>query len=376
MKITDITVRLVDVPHPHPYFPAWGPPGQKEYSRAALIVKVETDEGLTGWGIGDQRSGATIRDVVAPALIGQDPHALGRHAEVMRRAGSFLVDMALCDIVGKAAGQPLHRLWGYRETRVRAYASTIVASTPEQRAEDALRYLEQGFTAIKLRTAFPTLAEDVALVAAVRDAVGDRMEIMVDANLAGGSSGDHRPAWDYERALAEARELEQLGVYWLEEPLPRDDFESIARLTAETDIAIAGGEGNVGMSDFMEMIRVGAYDILQPDTCANCEGLSQFGKIAAAAEFAGRLFVPHHGVTGLGISAHMQLSVCIPNCPYMEFILDEPYRTVEHYQQLGGIVDEPLRIDADGYLPVPTRPGLGLGVNEDAIAQYEIEITD
>ena len=294
----------------------------------------------------------------------------------MRRAGSFLVDMALCDIVGKAAGQPLHRLWGYRETRVRAYASTIVAATPEQRAEDALRYLEQGFTAIKLRTAFPTLAEDVALVAAVRDAVGDRMEIMVDANLAGGTSSDHRPAWDYERALAEARELEQLGVYWLEEPLPRDDFESIARLTAETDIAIAGGEGNVGMPEFMEMIRVGAYDILQPDTCANCEGLSQFGKIAAAAEFAGRLFVPHHGVTGLGISAHMQLSVCIPNCPYMEFILDEPYRTVEHYQQLGGIVDEPLRIDADGYLPVPTRPGLGVGVNEDAIAQYEIDITD
>ena len=376
MKITDITVRLVDVPHQHPYVQAWGRPGHREYSRAALIVKVETDEGLTGWGIGDQRSGATIRDVVAPALIGQDPLALGRHAEVMRRAGSFLVDMALCDIVGKAAGQPLHRLWGYRETRVRAYASTIVASTPEQRAEDALRYLEQGFTAIKLRTAFPTLAEDVALVAAVRDAVGDRMEIMVDANLAGGSSGDHRPAWDYERALAEARELEQLGVYWLEEPLPRDDFESIARLTAETDIAIAGGEGNVGMADFMEMIRVGAYDILQPDTCANCEGLSQFGKIAAAAEFAGRLFVPHHGVTGLGISAHMQLSVCIPNCPYMEFILDEPYRTVEHYQQLGGIVDEPLRIDADGYLPVPTRPGLGVGVNEDAIAQYEIEITD
>ncbi len=376
MKIANITVRQVDVPHPHPYVSAWGPPDRVEYSRGAVIVKVETDEGLIGWGIGDPQSGITNRDVVAPQLIGQDVYALARHAEVMRQAGTLLFDMALCDIIGKAAGQPLHRLWGYRDTRVQAYASTIVAATPEQRAEDALAYLEQGFTAIKLRTAFPTLAEDIALVSAVRDAVGDRMEIMVDANLAGGSSSDHRPAWDFDRALAEARELEQLDVYWLEEPLTRDDFATIARLTAETDIAIAGGEGNVGMADFIEMIRVGAYDILQPDTATSCEALSQFIKIAAAAEFAGKLFVPHHGVTGLGIAAHMQLSVCIPNCPYVEFILDEPYRTVEHYQQLGGIVDEPLRIDADGYLPVPTRPGLGVGVNEDAIAQYEVEVTD
>ncbi|MYD95565.1 MAG: mandelate racemase/muconate lactonizing enzyme family protein [Chloroflexi bacterium] len=376
MKIANITVRQVDVPHLHPYVSAWGPPDRVEYSRGAVIVKVETDEGLTGWGIGDPQSGITNRDVVAPQLIGQDVYALARQAEVMRRAGTFLVDMALCDIIGKAAGQPLHRLWGNRDTRVQAYASTIVAATPEQRAEDALAYLEQGFTAIKLRTAFPTLAEDIALVSAVRDAVGDRMVIMVDANLAGGSSSDHRPAWDFDRALAEARELEQLDVYWLEEPLPRDDFATIARLTAETDIAIAGGEGNIGMADFVEMIRVGAYDILQPDTATSCEALSQFIKIAAAAEFAGKLFVPHHGVTGLGIAAHMQLSVCIPNCPYVEFILDEPYRTVEHYQQLGGIVDEPLRIDAEGNLPVPTRPGLGVGVNEDAIAQYEVEVTD
>ena len=365
MKIANISVRQVDVPHPHPYVHAWGPPGRVEYW---VVVKVETDEGLVGWGIGDTRSGVTNRDVVAPHRTSMPGSACRGDAP-----GRNVPFVALCASSARRRDSPCACGVATRGCR---YASTIVAATPEQRAEDALAYLEQGFKAIKLRTAFPTLAEDIALVSAVRDAVGDRMVIMVDANLAGGSSSDHRPAWDYERALAEARELEQLDVFWLEEPLPRDDFETIARLTAETDIAIAGGEGNLGMADFIEMIRVGAYDILQPDTAASCEVLSQFIKIAAAAEFAGKLFVPHHGVTGLGIAAHMQLSVCIPNCPYVEFILDEPYRTIEHYQQLGGIVDEPLRIDSEGYLPVPTRPGLGVGVNEDAIAQYEVDVTD
>ncbi len=371
MKITNITVRRVDVPHTHPYNSAWAPPGRVEYSRRATIVKVDTDAGLVGWGITDAVDEAALRTQIAPALLGQDPRAVHRHIEVLRRSGSFVIDMALCDLIGKAAGQPLHRLWGFRGTRIRAYASTIVRKTPQERADDALRYLDQGFTAIKLRTANPTLAEDVALVAAVRGAVGNRMDIMVDANLAPGVNGDYRDPWDHARALATARELEQLDVVWLEEPLPRHDIAAIARLTAETDIAIAGGEGDVGMDTFMTLLRADAYDILQAD-CIHSEGISQFFKLAAAAEYKGRILAPHHGATGVGIAAHMQFSVCVPNAPWVEFILDPPYRTVEHYQQLGGIVDEPQWIDADGCLPAPTRPGLGIGVNEDAIAQYEV----
>ena len=371
MKITDIVVRRVDIPHPHPYRHQWDPPDFLEHSRSASIVKVDTDVGLSGWGITNRDYDAAIRDVVAPALRGQDPRAVDRHIDVLRATEAFVVDTALCDLIGKAVGEPLHRLWGFRDTRIRAYASTIVASTPQERADDAVRYLEEGFTAIKLRTAFPTMAEDIALVAAVRHVVGDRMEIMVDANLAGGIGHVDRDIWSFDRALATARELEQLDVIWLEEPLPRGDLESIARLTAETQLAIAGGEGDVGWDAFAAILNAGAYDILQPDA-TTCEGLSQFIRIAGAAAFAGRQVIPHHGGTGVGIAAHLQFGVCVPNCPYLEFILDPPYRTVEHYQQLAGIVANPIWIDAEGFVPVPTGPGLGVEVNEDKIAEYQL----
>ena len=261
MKITNLVVRRVDVPHSRPYRGAWQPPDFVDRSRTVTIVKIETDVGLVGWGIGDVIDEVMVREVVAPELVGKDPGALDQHIDVLRRTGAFLVDMALCDLVGKAAGQPLHQLWGYSATRVRAYASTIVAATPEQRAEDALRYLEQGFTAIKLRIAFSTMDEDIALVTAVRNAVGDRMEIMVDANYSHSLEFDHRPSWSYSRALATARELEQLDVVWLEEPLARDDLEGLARLTAETGIAIAGGEGDLGFAKLNRLLEVGAYDL-------------------------------------------------------------------------------------------------------------------
>ncbi len=373
MKITGVDVRRVVVPHLYPYRGAWQPPNYLERSRGASIVKIETDEGLVGWGIGDLTDEAVIRNIVSPALLGTDPRAVGHHIEIVRMTGAYIVDMALCDLVGKVAGEPLHRVWGYRDTRIRAYASTIVAASASKRAEDAQRYLEQGFTAIKLRIAFPTMAEDIGLVEAVRNAVGDRMEIMVDANINHSAGSDHRNVWTYDRAVSTARELEELNVIWLEEPLLRDDVEGITRLTQETSIAIAGGEGDIGISAFIRLVDAGAYDILQPD-CNSCEGLSQFIGMAGAFEIAGRQLIPHHGVTGLGLAAHLQFSACVSNSRYVEYILDPPYRTVEHYQQLGGIIRDPQHIDAEGYLPVPTEPGLGVAIDEEAIARYEVAI--
>ena len=96
--------------------------------------------------------------------------------------------------------------------------------------------------------------------------------------------------------------------------------------------------------------------------------------MAGAFEIAGRQLIPHHGVTGLGLAAHLQFSACVSNSRYVEYILDPPYRTVEHYQQLGGIIRDPQHIDAEGYLPVPTEPGLGVAIDEEAIARYEVAI--
>ena len=371
MKITAVAAYPLDIPHAHPYRSAWAP-NKVEAGRPITLVRVDTDAGISGWGASAGADASAIERELGPSLIGADPLAVERHAPAIRRSGEWLVDMALCDILGKSVERPLHQLWGAFQTRIRAYASTIVAATPEQRADDALRYLEQGFTAIKLRTTFPTMAEDVRLVEAVRQAVGDRMDIMVDANLASGvRPTSHRPAWDYERALATSRELRQLGVIWLEEPLPRHDFDAIARLTAETEIQIAGGEGNRGLDQFAEMLRLGVYDVLQPDA-TTCEGLSQLRKVAAAAELAGRQFVPHHGVCGLGLAAHLQLCATLPISPFVEFILDEPYRTVHGYQQLRGIIADPITIDSDGYVPVPTKPGLGVDVDETLIEEFRV----
>lgn len=371
LKITAVAAYALDIPHAHPYRSAWAP-NDVETGRPITLVRVDTDAGITGWGASAGDDAAGVERELGPALIGADPLAVERHVPAIRRSGAWLVDMALCDIVGKSVERPLHLLWGRFQTSIRAYASTIVAATPEQRADDALRYLEQGFTAIKLRTAHPTMAEDLHLVEAVRQAVGDRMDIMVDANLASGvRPNDHRPAWDYERALATARELQQLGVIWLEEPLPRHDFDAIARLTAETEIQIAGGEGNRGIEQFAHMLRMGAYDVLQPDA-TTCEGLSQLRKIAATTELAGRQFVPHHGVCGLGLAAHLQLCATLPNSPFVEFILDPPYRTVHGYQQLRGIIADPITIGPDGYVPVPTKPGLGVDVDETLIEEFRI----
>ena len=371
MKITAVDPFVVELPHPRPYRKAWSPPQVLERSRTMTLVRIRTAEGAVGYGAmgGDARDAV---EAVAPALIGADSAWLQAHAPAIEAAAAWAVDVALCDLLGKEAGQPLARLWGICRDRIRAYVSPVVGKPDAELADDAARYREEGFTAIKLRTARPTMAEDIAMVQAVRERVGDSMDVLVDANLAGGAgSGSERPAWDYRRARETARELHQLGVGWLEEPMPRGDVEGIARLTREAELAIAGGEGDRGTAAFARLLRAGAYDVLQPD-CAASASLSQMRKIAAAAELAGRRFVPHHGACGIGLAAHLQLCATLNNSPYVEYMLDPPYRTVESYQQLHGIIPEPIGIDADGMVRVPTGRGLGIEIDESRIERYRV----
>ena len=371
MQITAIEPVVLELPHPRPYRKAWAPPRALERSRTLTLVRIRTAEGAVGYGVmgGDAREAVAA---TAPALLGADSAWLPAHAPAIEAAAAWAVDIALCDLLGKEAGQPLARLWGICQDRIRAYVSPVVGKPDAELADDAARYREQGFTAIKLRTARPTMGEDIAMVRAIRERVGDSMEILVDANLASGvGPGSTRPAWDYRRARETARELHQLGVGWLEEPLPRGDIPAIARLTTEAELAIAGGEGDRGTASFARLLRAGAYDVLQPD-CAASAPLSQMRKIAAAAELAGRRFVPHHGSCGIGLAAHLQLCATLTNCPYVEFMLDPPYRTVESFQQLYGIIPEPIGIDADGMVSVPSGPGLGIEIDDSRIEPYRV----
>jgi len=240
------------------------------------------------------------------------------------------VDIALWDLIGKVCNQPLYKLWGGGKDRVPGYASMVQLSTPEERADLAARLMAEGWQAIKLRIHHETIAEDVATVQAVREAVGDGMAILVDANQAQ-SAGDWQPGvlWGYRRALDTARELQALGCFWLEEPLPRYAFGDLARLNDSVDMAIAGGENNRGVHEFMQMLQGNVYDILQPEGMVN-GGLTDLRKIGAMAEAFGVQICPHHGGRQIGTVAHLHLVASWPHSPYLEMLHDPPIGSYEH----------------------------------------------
>jgi L-alanine-DL-glutamate epimerase-like enolase superfamily enzyme len=369
MKITGIDAEVIRIPYTGRVEPAWSP-GTIWQGTAATLYRIHTDEGITG--VGASRGNPDIvREFVAPLITGQDPSRIEPLVRtIINGAGGWGaipmacgIEMALWDLTGKLAGLPLYRLWGAHTNRIRAYASMVEDRTPEQRAEDALRLLERGYHAIKLRLHSPTIREDIAQVEAVRAVVGDRMEIMVDANQAqepGTPGAENSVPWTYERALATARELARLGVAWLEEPLPRYDFDNLARLTAATDVPIAGGENNHGLHEFRWLTDRSCYDVLQPDALV-CGGISMLRKVAAYAEMHGKPVAPHHGGNGLGVATHLHLSASFGNSDWLELLQDPPALEAAEFQ---GLLAEPLVPGADGYVTVSERPGLGVELNE------------
>jgi L-alanine-DL-glutamate epimerase-like enolase superfamily enzyme len=368
MKITAVEAEVWRTPFPGEVRPAWSP-GTIWREKSTTVYRVQTDAGLTGIGAG-QGSPHLIRDRIAPRLTGKDPFAIEHIFRTVVNWGGGMagvpvacgIEMALWDLVGKAANLPLYKLWGVNSDRVRAYASLVELRSPEQRAEDALRFLDQGYRAIKLRLHAPTMKEDVAQVEAVRAAVGDRMEIMVDANQAqepGTPGSETDLVWGYDRALATCRELAPLGVVWVEEPLGRFEFDNLRRLAAASAVPIAGGENNIGLHEFRLLIDQDCYDVVQPDACVSA-GLGGLRKIAAYAELHHKTFAPHHGGSGLGVAAHLHLSASLPNSAYVELLQEPPALPVELFQ---GLIAAPLVPDAEGNVRLPDQPGLGVELN-------------
>ncbi len=214
------------------------------------------------------------------------------------------------------------------------------------------------------------MAEDLAQVEAVRRAVGDDYTLLVDANQAqqpGTPQPAPSPIWTYERALRTARELERLGVYWLEEPLDRYDLEGLTRLCAAVEILIAGGENNRGLHEYRWLIERDCYDVLQPEAMVG-ETMTQIRKACALAELHHKLCAPHHGGGGLGFVAHLHLCAAIPNCPFVEVFHDTPGMSSDAFQWY---LAEPIRLDpADGCMAVPQRPGLGVELDEEKLRRY------
>jgi L-alanine-DL-glutamate epimerase-like enolase superfamily enzyme len=384
MKITKVESMIVDLPFEVPFKAAWRL-GFEERFLSVTVVRIHTDEGITGtasaegcFGWGEAQL-ATIQTLIAPQLIGKDPFATEESIKIVRDGANggcrpWLVENALWDIIGKAANTPIYKLWGGSQERVLPYASWGEARPPEQRAEDAWAAVENGFKGLKVRLHFPDPKQDLAVVEAVRKAVGDRLDIMVDANQA---SARHRVprsgheahlycVWSVERAAMMARELERLQVLWLEEPLDRYDFEGLRRLASEADIWIAGGELNRGLHEFKTMILNDVYDVIQPN-CTLSEGMFQLRKVAGLCEMCYKPYVPHAWIPGPGFAASLQLAASLPNCPWIEYPYDPPSYTVDVWQMM---LRDKILIDRDGYLPVPQKPGFGVDIDEGVIDRY------
>jgi L-alanine-DL-glutamate epimerase-like enolase superfamily enzyme len=284
------------------------------------------------------------------------------------------MEIPLWDIIGKRAGLPVYKLWGGYQSAVPAYCATGEVRSAERRAEDAQRVLGEGFRAIKLRFHHDDPRDDLGAVRAIRDAVGDSLEIIVDANQAGVEPGlaGHR-TWGYPTAYRIARELEELGVLWLEEPLPRHDYDGLARLRSNLHtLMLAGGEDNHGMHEFKLLLDRDCFDILQPDALLS-EGIFQLRKVAGLAEAAHRLLVPHTWGNGMGLLANLHLAASVPNCPWLEFPHDPPSGFTAQARDC--MLAEPLWIDAAGGVVVPERPGFGFVLDEEAVAFHTVAET-
>jgi len=275
---------------------------------------------------------------------------------------SAAAEIALWDLVGKALNVPLYRLWGPAKDRVAPYASEARLGTPEERADLALRLKNEGWRAIKYRAHFASMKDDVRLVEVTRKAVGDDFDIMCDANQA--TNGPLTPSvrWDFRRALETARAYEQLGVYWLEEPLPRYDYEHLAELNRLVDVPIAGGEGNRGMREFRDLLDRGCFDIIQPEVLI--DGPMALRKYAVLAESMNKLISPHIGDACIATVCNMHLAATWPNCPYIEVYHDLP---MNDYRNTFALFEEPPVLDKEGYFSVPQKPGLGVTINRDFI---------
>jgi D-galactarolactone cycloisomerase len=355
VKIERVRLERRSIELEPPFYAAWDPEPRRSFE--ATLVFVETDEGLTGIGSGDTMDGFERYEHL---FVGHDPLAVERHVAVLEtitfHAGRYWpLEAALWDLAGKAAGKPAAELLGGQLDRVAAYASTGEQRSPGERAESALRLRKEGFTALKLRIDRTRLDEGLAAVEAVREAVGDSMEIMVDLNQGWRMPGDVGPALDFTTVASTAARLRELDVFWLEEPLPREDVRGYASLRQDSGLRIAGGEMARTTRELEAFEAADALDVYQPDAVLSV-GLLRERELAERVTARGHFFTPHTWTNGIGLLANLHLTAGVGGGPYLEFPYDPPGWTPERRDFM---LAEPVRVDAEGFVTLPDRPGLG-----------------
>jgi len=375
MKISRIDLFHVAVPLPAPFFPSWIP-GFRAVENRFDLVRLESSDGVVGWGaapsMGAEREG--WGQFLGSYFLGERADDLANIRQRIRemgylghRGGGF-IEPACWDMVGKARNKPVYELLGGTGGTVKLYASTGEVKSGAERVDEVNRRIAEGFEAVKLRVHDDTLAQDLAQIRETRKGCPD-VVLGVDANQGWRVAAIAECArWDYDRALAFCKEAEQLGFSWVEEPLPQDDYEGLARLNAATGITIAGGElNNQGLPEFRHMVAKGCYDWYQPDAIM-VGGIAETWAIVKAVLDGGAAYSPHTWTNGIGFAVNLQIFAATQgrDKKYLEYPFNPPGWLPEGRD---GLLMEPWD-HTDGKLELPTRPGLGFEIDESALRRY------
>jgi L-alanine-DL-glutamate epimerase-like enolase superfamily enzyme len=366
--ITHIELERLELPLDPPFHAAWDPVPRTSFP--ATLVRIHTDEGLVGVASGDTLDGVAL---YAHLLVGEDPLRIARHVRVLEtvalHAGRpWPLEAALWDLAGQVLGVPCASLLGGAIDRLPAYASLGELRSPAARAEDAVALRERGFRAVKVRVARDHLDEGIAVVAAIRGAVGDALDVMVDLNQWWRMPGDVEPGLAPPTARRVLERLAEHDVLWVEEPLPGADLAGMRALREATGVAVAGGEMARTFEELLQAHAHDALDVFQPDVVLAL-GMSRARTLAELVLAANRRFTPHTWTNGLGLLANLHVVCGVGGGPYVEFPFDPPGWTPARRDFL---LAEPIGIDSEGCLRIPAAPGLGAALDEEAVAHHRV----
>jgi L-alanine-DL-glutamate epimerase-like enolase superfamily enzyme len=351
----------------------WGWSGGKVRVWNTTLVQVFTDEGI--YGLGEMGTGhympEACREIVKflePTLVGLDPFEIEVLYNRMYKLGANWgrrgiamgvisgIENALWDIKGKALGVPVHSLLGgqYR-TKIRAYASGGMEKPLPLLVEEVQSYIEKGFTAVKVRGGY-SVKKDREIVHALRKELGYDFDLMLDCG-----QGYVPFPWSVSEAVKVTKALEEYDLFFIEEPVRTDDVQSYAKVTAASNIAIAGGENGCSIYEFKSLVDHDAVDIIQPDA-THAGGIGEVKRIADYANLHGKPVAPHIFRSGASLAAHLHLLSAVPNALICE------------YQQIANplleeLLVEPLKFE-NGELSVPNSPGLGIFITDEIINKY------
>ncbi len=359
LKITQIDSWLVDIPQKPPIAP-YTNRYSAGTSKTALILRVETDDGLVGWGESPQRwiSGqpfdGTEARLIRGRLVGWDPFDVerlyleGGIDDVFLLSG---VEMAFWDLMGKATRRPLYQLLGGAVRSKDIELAACMGIQPYDRAGEIARlYVEMGFSTLKTK-AGRDADEDLTMVRGVRDAVGDQLKLRIDANM----------GYSPQEAFNLAKDLEPYSLEYFEQPVPQFEVAAAAEIRHRTTTPVGLNESVTTLESVLEIIGQGAADVLLPDTY-QCGGILAVKKVAALAEAAGIPCVMHCA-HDLGPKTAAMLHVVVSS-PGFNLANDCTY-----YGLVDDILARPFTIER-GQMRVPESPGLGVDVDPEKLQRY------